>query len=249
MVAPISSSLSTPSHRSAADRAARATLSREEAQYDAALVQRFSTGDEAAFVEIVTRYRTKMFQVALGLLRNRADAEEIAQDTFIRAHRSLAQFRGDASLAAWLYCITLNLSRNRYWYFFRRHRHAMLPLDATFGENNASTFADLVACEGPGPVRETVNNEFAATVTACTAQLPVRQREILTLRNVQHHSYLQISQMLGIGLGTAKSRIARARRSLRLLLTAAYPELSPVASAIECFEPLRFSGRQQAVCA
>lgn len=249
MVAPISSSLSAPSDRSAIDRAARATLSRQEAQYDAALVQRFSTGDEAAFVEIVTRYRTKMFQVALGLLRNRADAEEIAQDTFIRAHRSLAQFRGDASLAAWLYCIALNLARNRYWYFFRRHRHAMLPLDAAFSDTNTATFAELVASDAPSPVREVANSEFAAIITACMDKLTAGQREILTLRNVQHHSYLHISQTLGIGIGTAKSRIARARSSLRVLLTAAYPELSPVASAIECFEPLRFPGRQQAVCA
>jgi RNA polymerase sigma-70 factor (ECF subfamily) len=233
--------------RTPSERAARAAASHQEAEYDAELVRRFNAGDEAAFVEIVTRYRAKMLVVALGLLRNRADAEEIAQDTFIRAHRSLANFRGDASLAAWLYCITLNLARNRYWYFFRRRRHAMLPLDAAVGEDNSATFANLVASDAPGPVREAVNNEFAASVTACTALLPPSQREILTLRNVQHHSYRHISRTLGIGIGTAKSRIARARCSLRVLLSKAYPEFKPDAAPTDCFETLRGSGRLEAV--
>src|SRR5512133_607976 len=104
------------------DRAARAAASRQEADHDAELVRRFNAGDEAAFVEIMNRYREKIFSVALALLRNRADAEEIAQDTFIRAHRGLSRFRGDSSLATWLHRIAVNLARNRYWYFFRHRR-------------------------------------------------------------------------------------------------------------------------------
>src|SRR5690606_6066136 len=89
--------------RVSAERSARAANSQQEAAYDAELVRRFNAGDESAFVEIMTRYREKIFSVALALLRNRADAEEIAQDTFIRAHRGLARFRGDSSLATWLH--------------------------------------------------------------------------------------------------------------------------------------------------
>lgn len=80
--------------RAPSDRAARAAASHQEAAYDAELVRRFNGGDEPAFVEIMTRYREKIFSVALALLRNRADAEEIAQDTFIHAHRGLGRFRG-----------------------------------------------------------------------------------------------------------------------------------------------------------
>ena len=248
MVAYISSSAPAPSPV-ADDRAARSALSRQEALFDAVLVQRFNAGDESAFVEIATRYREKMFHVALGLLRNRADAEEIAQDTLIRAHRSLARFRGDSSLAAWLYCITLNLSRNRYWYFFRRRRHAMLPLDAAMGENNTATVADLIASDAPSPAREVANIEFSAIVTGCMDKLAAGQREILLLRNVQQHSYCHISRTLGIGIGTVKSRIARARANLRVLLTKAYPEFAGGASPFTCFEPLRSSGRLEAACA
>jgi RNA polymerase sigma-70 factor (ECF subfamily) len=79
------------------------------------LVRRFNAGDDTAFVEIVARYRGRMFSVAFAMLRNRAATEEIAQDTFIRA---LARFRGDASLATWLHRIALNLAPNRYYRAF-----------------------------------------------------------------------------------------------------------------------------------
>jgi RNA polymerase sigma-70 factor (ECF subfamily) len=111
---------STKAPRTQSDRAARAAASHQEAAYDAELVRRFNAGDEPAFVEIMTRYREKIFSVALALLRNRADAEEIAQDTFIRAHRGLARFRGDSSLATWLHRIAVNLARNRLRWWRRR---------------------------------------------------------------------------------------------------------------------------------
>ncbi len=234
--------------RVSAERSARAATSQHEAEYDAELVRRFNAGDEAAFVEIMTRYREKIFSVALALLRNRADAEEIAQDTFIRAHRGLARFRGDSSLATWLHRIAVNLARNRYWYFFRRRRHASLPLDAAFGEGNTATFAELVACDAPSPVHEATTGEFNAIVTECMNRLPAGQRDILTLRNVQQHSYRHISRTMGIRVGTAKSRIARARTSLRVLLGKAYPEFDD-ASPFTCFEPRRAAGSLQVSCA
>lgn len=205
-------------------RATEAARSREEARHDAGLVSRFNAGDETAFVEIVGRYRAKMLKVALRLLHNHADAEEIAQDTFVRAHRGLAKFRGDSSLAAWLHRIALNLSRNRYWYFFRRHRHTTLSLSAEISDTNHASFADLVASDSPGPVREAAANEFNATVTACMTRLNPSQREILRLRNVEQHSYREIAGRLGITIGTVKSRVARAREQLRTLLVPVYAD-------------------------
>src|SRR5580658_8588126 len=107
----------------------RVAAATQEAAYDAELVRRFNGGDEAAFVEIIGRHRGKIVSIALGHLRNHADADEIAQDTFIRAHRGLARFRGDSSLATWLYRVAFNLSRNRYKYYYCRRRHATLSLD------------------------------------------------------------------------------------------------------------------------
>ena len=248
MVAPILRPVSVPSLLSA-ERVARAALSRREALHDAGLVRRFNAGDEAAFVEIVTRYRAKMLVVALGLLRNRADAEEIAQDTFIRAHRGLANFRGDSALATWLHRIAVNLSRNRYWYFFRRRRHATLSLDCALNEGSDATFADLVATDAPNPAREAATGEFSALVAVCMEKLDARHREILTLRNLLNQSYDEIAQALGINVGTVKSRIARARGNLRALLVEACPEFSPDASPSDWFEPSRPTGRLEVAAA
>jgi len=243
MVAHLSPPSSTPTTETG-DRAPDRGVSREEVQHDAALVQRFNAGDESAFVEIVDRYHARMLQVALRLLRNRADAEEIAQDTFIRAYRGLAKFRGDSSLATWLHRIALNLSRNRYWYYFRRCRHASLPLDAEYGDTSHASFAELVASDAPSPMQEAATNEFAAIVSACMEQLPASQREILTLRNVEQLSYDRISQTLGIRIGTAKSRIARARENLRSLLFPVYsvPDGSGDTPAAPWFEFCRRAG-------
>lgn len=224
-------------------RYARNPTSAQEAIHDAGLVQRFNAGDEAAFEEIMTRYRERVFSVALALLRNRADAEEIAQDTFIRAHRGLGRFRGDSSLATWLHRITVNLARNRYWYFFRRRRHATLSLDCALGEEGDATFADLVATEDPDPAREAATGEFAALVAACMDRLDAPHREILTLRNTLNRSYDEIAAALGINVGTVKSRIARARGSLRARLAEACPEFSPEAAPSDWFEPQRGTGR------
>jgi len=215
------------------------STSAQEALIDAGLVQRFNAGEDAAFVQIMERYRAKIFTVTLGLLRNHADAEEITQDTFIRAHRGLGRFRGDSSLATWLYRIAVNLARNRYWYFFRRRRQDSLSLDCALSEYNAGTFSDLVADVAQDPAQEAATGEFTKLINACMEQLDARHREILTLRNVLNRSYDEIAQTLGINVGTVKSRIARARENLRALLSAACPEFSLDSEASDWFIPTR----------
>jgi RNA polymerase sigma-70 factor (ECF subfamily) len=225
------------------------TTSAQEAIVDSKLVERFNSGDDAAFVEIMERYRGKIFTVTLGLLRNHADAEEITQDTFIRAHRGLNRFRGDSSLATWLYRIAVNLARNRYWYFFRRRRQDSLSLDCALGEENAGTFSDLVADVAQDPAQEAATGEFSNLINNCMAQLDARHREILTLRNVLNRSYEEIAATLGINVGTVKSRIARARENLRTLLAEACPEFSPESAPSDWFIPTRSSYGRPSIAA
>jgi RNA polymerase sigma-70 factor (ECF subfamily) len=224
------------------DRRSVPTPSQREARYDAGLVRRFNSGDATAFLEIVTRYRTKMLHVALPLLRNHADAEEIAQDTFVRAHRGLASFRGESSLAAWLHRIALNLSRNRYWYFNRRQRHRGVPFDEVLGADNSSTLAEMIASPEPGPVQAAVLRDFSTLVASSMALLSPGQREILLLRNGGDHSYRDIARQLDIEIGTVKSRIARARERLRFLLEEAYASSPHPASSSPWFESHRATG-------
>lgn len=221
----------------------RSQTARKEAAVDTLLVQRFNAGDESAFVEIVTRYRDKMLAVASQFLRNHADAEEIAQDTFIRAHRGLARFRGDASLATWLHRIAVNLARNRYWYFFRRRRHLTVSLDTPLGTETGATFSDLAATAEADPSRQASFDEFDVVVTGCMKSLDASHREILTLRNLLHQSYEDIARALGTNEGTVKSRIARARGKLRDLIAESYPEFGADTAEGDWFEPARGAGR------
>lgn len=224
---------------------AASCASTREAIYDAELVRRYNGGDEAAFAEIIERYRERIFLVALTFLRNRADAEEIAQDTFVRAYRGLARFRGDSSLATWLHRIAVNLARNRYWYFFRRRRHATLSFDCALTPESDATFADLFATGEPGPDREAVSGEFTALVSTCMEKLAESHREILTLRTVLNHSYSDIAERLGISVGTVKSRIARARTCLRKFLVEACPEFTAESAPADWLEPNRSLGSLQ----
>ncbi|HEX2861103.1 MAG TPA: sigma-70 family RNA polymerase sigma factor [Lacunisphaera sp.] len=222
MVASVSLPAFAPLASRLAGHAARRALASRNAQHDANLVERFKAGDQSAFDEIVQRHRAKMHQIALGLLRNHADAEEIAQDTFLRAHRALALFRGESSLATWLHRIATNLSRNRYWYFHRRQRHATHSFDSPVREGGTNTYSDTLACVQPGPACETNSSEFTAHVRKCMARLNDSERRILQLRTAEQRSYHEIAQSLGIACGTVKSRIARARESLRTFLGEIY---------------------------
>jgi RNA polymerase sigma-70 factor (ECF subfamily) len=215
------------------------TPAQEAARYDADLVNRFNAGDESAFVEIVCRYRTRMLRVAFDVLKNRADAEEIMQDTFIRAHRALANFRGDSSLATWLRCVTLNLARNRYWYFFRRCRHTTVSIETIPGENNLANLSDVLPSEEISPFRSAMTNEFSELVARCLSQMEVHSREILMMRTSLNRSYGDIARDLSINVGTVKSRISRARAILHDLLAKACPEFGRTASVSTWFEIVR----------
>lgn len=215
------------------------STSKQEAAYDAELARRFNEGNEAAFVEIMQRYRGKIYGLTLSMLRNASDAEEITQDTFIRAHRGLARFRGDSSLSTWLYRIALNLARNRYWYFFRRRRHASVSLERKLGDDSDATFGDLIAADAHDPLQETATIEFGELIASCMERLDAKHREILNMRNVLNLSYEDIAHTLRINVGTVKSRIARARENLRTLLSETCPEFAPDASPSDYFIPAR----------
>jgi RNA polymerase sigma-70 factor, ECF subfamily len=187
----------------------------EEATFDRLLVDRIKGGDEAAFGEMVRRYWDRIYAMTHQLLRNPQDAEEVTQDAFIRAHRGLANFRGDAAFSTWLYQIATNLARNRYWYWWRRKRDKSVSFDAPIGSDSDLTLAEIIPAEAESPDDLTVNQEFVDRIAAAMETLGAKHREILILRNVKNLSYEDIAGILKLSVGTVKSRIARARESLR----------------------------------
>jgi RNA polymerase sigma-70 factor (ECF subfamily) len=193
----------------------RMSTKAQEVAFDRILVDRFKNGDAAAFDEMVSRYWDRIFSMVNQLLRNPQDAEEVTQDAFIRAHKGLSNFRGDSAFSTWLYQIATNLARNRYWYWWRRKRDKSISLDAPLGNDSTTTLAEILPAEVDTPDDITVNREFVARISGGMERLGAKHREILILRNVKNLSYEEIAKILGISVGTVKSRIARARESLR----------------------------------
>ena len=187
----------------------------QEVALDRVLVDRFKNGDQSAFDEMVTRYWDRIYSMVNQLLRNSQDAEEVTQDAFIRAHRGLVNFRGDSAFSTWLYQIATNLARNRYWYWWRRKRDQSVSIDAPLSADNSTTLADLIPAEVESPDDITVTQEFVSRISSGMDKLSTKHREILILRNVKNLSYEEIAAILKISVGTVKSRIARARDSLR----------------------------------
>ncbi len=187
----------------------------KEIALDKMLVARFKNGDQAAFDDIVSRYWDRIFSRVLQLLKNRQDAEEVTQDAFVRAHRGLDKFRGDSSFSTWLFQIATNLAHNKYWYWWRRKRDASFSLDQSISHEGDITLVDILPAEGEDPGQVTATLELVDRVSECLPELNEKHYEILTLRIVQSMTYEEIAQHLEISIGTVKSRIARARESLR----------------------------------
>ena len=185
---------------------------------DDLLIERIKAGDMAAYNDIVARYYDRIFARVSQLLKNKQDAEEVTQDAFIRAHRGLENFRGDASFSTWLYQIATNLAHNRYWYWFRRKRDQSISLDHPLTDDGSLTLENVMPCAGESPAEAAVTQELVDRVSECMRGLNEKHKEVLILRNVKNLSYDEIAQQLEISVGTVKSRIARARDSLRDLM-------------------------------
>ena len=187
----------------------------QEVALDRLLVDRFKSGDEAAFNEMVSRYWDRIYGMVHQLLRNQQDAEEVTQDAFIRAHRALANFRGESAFSTWLYQIATNLARNRYWYWWRRKRDKTVSFDQPVSDDNATPLSEVFSTEMDTPGDITVTQELVDHIAVGMEKISAKHREILILRNVKNMAYEDIAEVLNISVGTVKSRIARARESLR----------------------------------
>jgi len=168
---------------------------------DDALMERVTNGDEAAFAEIVDRYKDSLVNYLTHLVRSRDRAEEIAQDAFVRLYRSAANYRGD-KLGPYLFRIATNLTvteirRQRRW-------NLLLPrLDASTSHHIEAPDANLIS------------DEIQRQVAAALDKLPVKYRAPLVLFEIEEWSYDEIAAALELRIGTVKSRISRARELLR----------------------------------
>ncbi len=213
-----------------------------EGQIDEALVVRCRGGDERAFAEIVARHRGRVTAVAVALVRNRADADEVAQDTFLRAHRGLAGFRGDAALATWLRRIAGHVARDRCRWSLRRGRDRVRSMETEIGGEGTATVGSRLAATGPDPAGAAESSEAMELVAACLLRLGAGPRRLLEARADADESYDAIAGAAGICVGTVKSRLARARGQLRSLLAAAGRQAPAERTWASALKPLRLVG-------
>src|SRR5918996_3687530 len=173
--------------------------------------------DADAFAAEVLGYLEPLYATALRLTRNRADAEDLVQDTFVKALRFTDRFERGTNLKAWLYTILHNTWRNRR----RDASRDTVEVDSERVEQAATRPDGPIAFDTPERIlmRSTLDAELQAALD----ELPDAFREAVWLRDVEEFSYAEIAAMLGIPIGTVMSRISRGRRSLFERLSAAAP--------------------------
>jgi RNA polymerase sigma-70 factor (ECF subfamily) len=174
-------------------------------QDEAALVRAAQGGDEVAFAELVRRYQRAVYRIAYGLTRNGADADDLAQETFVRAYQALDRFRADEPLYPWLARITVNLA---YSLFRRRRRRPETAIEPLI-EAGQQWAAD------DDPTRDAAEAERREQLQASFAELTQEHQAILVLRVVEGLSYDEIARTLGVPMGTVMSRLSRARAELK----------------------------------
>ena len=180
------------------------------------LVLRLKEKDEAAFAEAFQLYKDLIFNLSLSMLADKSEAMDITQEVFLTLYRKVHRFRGECSLKTWLYRIARNQvsNRNRWWRRRFQHRTISLSLNGTSDEKIT---ADLIS-DRPQPDRQLLSLEVRKALQEGMDQLPFEQRAAVTLRDMHGLSYEEIASVLGVHLGTVKSRIARGRTRLRDLL-------------------------------
>ncbi len=179
------------------------------------LLERLKGGDDVAFGELVNSNWEKIYNRANSLLDNHQDAEEVAQDTFIRARKSIGKFRGECSLSTWLYRIATNLAHNKHWYWWRRKRGNSVSLDAPLGDESDMTISDVLSGDERDPADCAATTELMELLPRAMQAIPEKYAEVIRLRNESDMSYEDIARNLNISVGTVKSRLSRAREYLR----------------------------------
>ena len=182
-----------------------------QADPDRALVQAASAGDLDAFETLVRRYQTRVVNYVLAIVRDTGEADDVAQETFIRAHRSLGRFRSESSFKTWLYTIATNTARSALDRRARRKRVADQSLD----DDAQAQGAERVPSQGPDVETALVVRE---AIDSALATLSDDLRVAVVLRDVEGLDYQEIADVTDVPIGTVESRIFRARRQLRTLL-------------------------------
>jgi RNA polymerase sigma-70 factor, ECF subfamily len=177
---------------------------------DLSLVRRVQRGDKGAFDALVLKYQHKLVKLVMRYVRNPAEAEDIAQEAFIKAYRALPQFRGDSAFYTWLYRIAINTAKNAV---VSRDRS---PVEFDLDRSNTDESYDMQGRmkDSETPEGLVLTDEIRSTVNAAIDALPEDLRTAIVLRELEGLSYEEIAAAMACPVGTVRSRIFRAREAI-----------------------------------
>jgi len=179
---------------------------------DFRLVESLREGSEWAYEELLTRFQQPVYTLALRLLNNQSEACDVVQEVFLKVFRNIGNFRGQSTLKTWIYRITVNEAHNaRRWFF--RHRRREVELDANPKETR--DWEEIIPDNSRSPFDAAFDRERHVMIEAALDRINPIFRESVVLRDITDLSYEEIAGVLGVSLGTVKSRIRRGREALR----------------------------------
>jgi len=179
---------------------------------DLRLVESLRQGSEWAYEELLARFQQPVYTLALRLLNNPSEACDVVQEVFLKVFRNVGNFHGRSTLKTWIYRITVNEAHNaRRWFF--RHRHREVELDAN--PNEKRDWKEIIPDNNRSPFDVAFDREQHVMIEAALERINPIFRESVVLRDITDLSYEEIAGVLGVSLGTVKSRILRGREALR----------------------------------
>jgi len=182
---------------------------------DRDLMARLAAGDRDALGPLMERHHVRIYRIALSYLRDRDEAQDAVQETFVKAYQGAARWDGSSEVAPWLSRIAVNHAIDRYRSGRRRLR-AESPLDEL-------DFGERVATAAPSPERRAIDHEAGERISAALLGLPARQRAVVVLRLYEEMNLEEIARALDMSLGTVKSSLHRALRRMRVTLAGLRP--------------------------
>jgi len=185
-------------------------LSGEEAMF----VRRLQANEDAAYDELVRTYSASIFHVAYRMLGESAEASDVVQEIFLKVFRNISGFKGEAALKTWIFKIAFSEILNRLRWWKRRHRFTTVSLDDQPNGNGTGPGHSL-ASSSPTPEQVLQSKEQETAIQQALGRLSREHRSIIVLRDIEGFSYNEIADVLGVSIGTVKSRLARARGDLK----------------------------------
>jgi RNA polymerase sigma-70 factor (ECF subfamily) len=211
----------TPLNRPAASASNTKEARVKEAQEDRALVERVQAGDREAFRALVLRHQRRAFAIAMALVRDENDANELVQDAFLRVYKNIGNFQGQSSFFTWLYRIITNLSID----LIRKPGRQLAELsDHHDSEEAHDEFPFLSRIDGADPSDVVRRGEIAARLKTALDALPDYHRGVILMREVEGLSYEEMAEAMGVSKGTIMSRLFHARQKLQRALVDCYRE-------------------------